>query len=344
MQETKLHAALSAGAGGPTWMPTFTFWFMASLLAIAHAAAAEPEGANYPVRPVRIIVPFSPGSTAEVVSRAIGQRITENWGQPVIVESRTGAGGSIAAEFVARSAPDGYTLLMGGGSTLGLNALLYKKLGYDPVRDFTAVVNVVRSPSAVLVHPSLPVRSLQELIALARARPSDLAYSTSGNATPGHVATEMLCLMAGIKAVHIPYRGASEAINDLRAGQVQFTINSLFSSMPYVRAGAVRSVATTGSVRSSVLPEVPTVAESGFNTYEFYTWFGYVAPAGTPGGVVKRLNQEVNRVLQIEDMRQRLANQGAEVTGGAPESFAAFIRAELERYRPVVAKLNLRID
>ena len=314
----------------------------AGVLGAAHAA--QPDTAVYPSRPIRIVVPFSPGSTADVVSRTIGQRITENWGQSVLVESRTGAGGSIAAEHVARSAPDGYTLMMGGGSTLGLNALLYKKLGYDPIRDFAPVVHVVRSPSAVLVHPSLPARSLKEFIALAKARPGDLAYSTSGNATPGHVATEMLRMMAGISVVHIPYRGATEAINDLRAGHVQFTINSLFSSMPYLHTGTVRCIATTGAERSSQLPAVPTVAEAGFKGYEFYTWFGYVAPAGTPREVVAKLNQEVNRVIRLAEVRERLVNQGAEVTGGTPEQFGAFMKSELERLAPVVRKLDLRIE
>lgn len=317
---------------------------LAIALPLAPGYAAQPDAANYPSRPIRIIVPFSPGSTADVVSRTIGQRITENWGQPVVVESRTGAGGSIAAEYVARSAPDGYTLLMGGGSTLGLNALIYKKLGYDPVRDFAPILQVVRSPSAVLVHPSLPVKSLKELIALARARPGDLAYSTSGNATPGHVATEMLRMMAGISVVHIPYRGAAEAINDLRAGHVQFTINSLFSSMPYLQAGTVRGIATTGATRPAQLPDVPTVAEAGFKGYEFYTWFGYVAPVGTPRDVIAKLNQEVNRAIQIPDVRQRFVNQGAEVTGGTPEHFGAFMKSEIERLRPVVNKLDLRIE
>ncbi len=317
---------------------------MAAGLPVAEGHAAQLDATGYPVRPIRIVVPFSPGSTADVVSRIIGQKITENWGQPVIVESRTGAGGSIAAEYVARSAPDGYTLLMGGGSTLGLNALLYKKLAYDPLRDFAPVLQVVRSPSAVLVHPSLPVKSLKELIALAKARPGELAYSTSGNATPGHVATETLRMMAGIHVVHIPYRGATEAINDLRAGHVQFTINSLFSSMPYLRAATVRGIATTGAQRAAELPDIPTVAEAGFKGYEFYTWFGYVAPAGTPREVIARLNQEVNRVIQIPEVRQRLINQGAEVTGGTPEQFGAFMKSEIERLAPVVKKLDLRIE
>ncbi len=319
------------------------FWIAPAVIFLASAGhGAQPE--TFPARPIRIVVPFSPGSTADVVSRTIGQRITENWGQAVLVESRTGAGGSIAAEYVARSAPDGYTLLMGGGSTLGLNALIYRKLGYDPLRDFAPIVQVVRSPSAVLVHPSLPVKTLKELIALAKARPGDLAYSTSGNATPGHVATEMLRMMAGIRVVHIPYRGAAEAINDLRAGHVQFTINSLFSSMPYVQAGTVRCVATTGAQRAALLPEIATVAEAGFKGYEFYTWFGYVAPAATPREVIARLNQEVNRVIQLADVRQRLVNQGAEVMGGTPEQFGAFMKAEIERLTPVVSKLELKIE
>ena len=313
-------------------------------LSATAAHAAQPEAPAYPAKTIRIIVPFSPGSTADVVSRIIGQKITENWSQAVVVESRTGAGGSIAAEYVARSAPDGYTLLMGGGSTLGHNLLLYPKLPYDPVRDFAPIVQVVRSPSAVLVHPSLPVRSLKELVALAKSRPGQLAYSTSGNATPGHIATEVLRMMAGISVVHVPYRGANEAINDLRSGQVQFTINSLFSSMPYVRAGTVRCIATTGAKRAAELPDIPTVAESGFKGYEFYTWFGYVAPIATPREVIVRLNREVNRVIELPDVRQRLVNQGGEVLGGTPDEFGAFIRSEIERWSKVIKQLNLRVE
>lgn len=313
-------------------------------LAIPAARAAQPEALAFPTKSIRIVVPFSPGSTADVVSRIIGQKITENWSQTVVVESRTGAGGSIAAEYVARSAPDGYTLLMGGGSTLGHNLLLYPKLPYDPVRDFAPVVQVLRTPSAVLVHPSLPVRSLKELVALAKARPGQLAYSTSGNATPGHIATELIRMMAGISVVHVPYRGANEAINDLRSGQVQFTINSLFSSMPYVRAGTVRCIATTGAKRAADLPDVPTVAESGFKGYEFYTWFGYVVPVATPREVILRLNREVNRVIEIPDVRQRLVNQGAEVLGGTPDEFGAFMRSEIERWSKIIKQLNLRVE
>jgi len=308
------------------------------------AHAAQLEAPAFPAKSIRIIVPFSPGSTADVVSRIIGQKITENWSQTVVVESRTGAGGSIAAEYVARSAPDGYTLLMGGGSTLGHNLLLYPKLPYDPVRDFAPIVQVVRTPSAVLVHPSLPVRSLKDLVALAKSRPGQLAYSTSGNATPGHIATELIRMMAGISVVHVPYRGANEAINDLRSGQVQFTINSLFSSMPYVRAGTVRCIATTGAKRAAELPDVPTVAESGFKGYEFYTWFGYVAPVATPREVIVRLNREVNRVIELPDVRQRLVNQGGEVLGGTPEEFGAFMRSEIERWSKIIKQLNIRVE
>ncbi|MGH8617537.1 MAG: Bug family tripartite tricarboxylate transporter substrate binding protein [Burkholderiales bacterium] len=316
---------------------------MAGLPATA-AHAAQPEAPAFPMKTIRIIVPFSPGSTADVVSRIIGQKITENWSQAVVVESRTGAGGSIAAEYVARSAPDGYTLLMGGGSTLGHNMLLYPKLPYDAVRDFAPIVQVVRTPSAVLVHPSLPVRSLKDLVALAKSRPGQLAYSTSGNATPGHIATELIRMLAGISVVHVPYRGANEAINDLRSGQVQFTINSLFSSMPYVRAGTVRCIATTGAKRAAELPDVPTVAESGFKGYEFYTWFGYVAPIATPREVIVRLNREVNRVIELPDVRQRLVNQGGEVLGGTPEEFGAFMRSEIERWSKIIKQLNLRVE
>lgn len=316
------------------------FWLAAALAACTGAATAQ----TFPQKTVRIVVPFSPGSTADVLSRSIGQKLTEAWQQQIVVESRTGAGGGIAAEHVARSAPDGYTLLMGGASTLGTNALIYKKLPYDPVRDFAPVIQVVRSPSAVLVHPTLPVKSVKDLIALAKARPGALSYSSSGNGTPGHLAVELMKQTTGTDMVHIPYRGANEAIGDLFSGQVQFTINSLFSSMPHIQSGRVRAIATTGVQRSPELASVPTVAESGLPGYQMYTWFGLVVPAGTPQDVITKLNREVGRVIELPDVRQRFMAQGAEVTGGTQEQFGSFIKSELERWRKVVAKLDLKAE
>jgi len=312
---------------------------LAVLLSSSGLAAAQ----TFPSKPIRIVIPFSAGSTADILSRTIGAKLTESWGQQVIVESRPGAAGGIGASYVARSAPDGYTLLMGGASTLGTNILLYRKLPYDPVRDFVPVVQVIRSPSLLMVHPSLPVKSVKELIALGRSKPGALAYSSSGNGTPSHLGIELLDLMAGTKTVHIPYRGASEALTDLRAGQVQFALNALVSSMPHIQSGHLRPIGVTGTRRSDELPNVPTIAET-VPGYELYLWFGLAAPTGTPTDVVTKLNAEVARVLRLPDVRSRFTGLGAEVAGNSSEEFAAYIKAELAKWSKVIARLDLRLD
>jgi tripartite-type tricarboxylate transporter receptor subunit TctC len=321
----------------PRFIPAVAL--LAALPAAAPAAAAQ----TYPAKPIRIVIPFSPGSTADVLSRTIGAKLTESWGQQVIVESRPGAAGGIGAAYVAKAPADGYTLLMGGASTLGTNALLYRKLPYDPIRDFAPVIQVIRSPSLLMVHPSLPVKSTRELIALARAKPGVLAYGSSGNGTPSHLGVELFDLMAGVRTTHVPYRGANEALIDLRSGQVQFALNALVSSMPHIQSGHLRPIAVTGSQRSAELPSVPTVAET-LPGYEMYLWFGLAAPAGTPPDIIARLNREIARVLQLPDVRGRFSTLGAEVAGNTPEEFASFMKAELAKWSKVISRLDLRLD
>jgi tripartite-type tricarboxylate transporter receptor subunit TctC len=320
---------------GPVWL--------AALIAGGAVASPHAIAQPFPAKPIRIVIPFSSGSTADILSRTIGIKLTEAWGQQIVVESRAGAAGSIAASHVARAPADGYTLLMGGASTLGTNGLLYRKLPYDPVRDLVPVIQVIRSPSLLIVHPSLPVRSVKELVALGRAKPGALAYSSSGNGTPSHLGIELLDLMAGIKTVHVPYRGASEALTDLRGGQVQFALNAIVSSMPHIQSGHLRPIAVTGSRRSEELPNVATVAET-LPGYELYLWFGLAAPAGTPAEVVAKLNAEIGRVLQLPDVRSRFIGLGAEVAGGPPDAFAQYIKAELAKWSKVISRLDLRLD
>ena len=327
---------------GATTMGSSPVW-LAALIAGGAVSSPHVMAQAFPAKPIRIVIPFSSGSTADILSRTIGVKLTEAWGQQVVVESRPGAAGSIGASHVARAPADGYTLLMGGASTLGTNGLLYRKLSYDPARDFVPVIQVIRSPSLLIVHPSLPVRSVKELVALGRARPGALAYSSSGNGTPSHLGIELLDLMAGIKTVHVPYRGASEALTDLRGGQVQFALNALVSSMPHIQSGHLRPIAVTGSRRSEELPNVATVGET-LPGYELYLWFGLAAPAATPAEVVTKLNTEVARVLQLADVRGRFTGLGAEVAGGTPDAFAQYIKAELAKWSRVISRLDLRLD
>jgi len=297
-----------------------------------------------PAKPLRLVVPFPPGATGDFLARLVQPKLAESLAHQVVVENRTGAGGAIGTEFVARSTPDGMTLLVGGASSFGLASLLNPKLAYDPVRDFAPVIKMIRSPSVLLVHPSLPVTRVAELVKLARSRPGQLAYSTSGAGTPSHLSVELMGLMAGVRSLHVPYRGSPEALADLRAGSVQFAINSLVSSMPLLQAGKLRALAVTGARRSPELPEVPTMIEAGFAGYEVYTWFGLAAASGAPQEIVIRLNTELNRILRDPDIRQRITSQGAEIVGGSPEELGAYIRSELARWGKVVAKLELKLE
>ena len=307
-------------------------------------AQTQPAG-TYPAKPIRFVVPYPPGGPLDIMARGVGAKLTENWGQPVIVDNRPGAGGNIGTEFVARSAPDGYTLLMGAVATHAINPSLYARVPYDPVRDFAPVALVAVVPNILVVHPSLPVRSVQDLIGLARARPDYLSFGSGSTGSTGHLAGELFKRMAGIEMVHIPYKGAAPAMQDLLAGQVQVMFDNLANSLPQVRAGKLRALAVTTMQRSPAVPELPTISESGLPGFDLSTWFGVMVPAGTPADVVARLNAGTVRALGSAELKERLAAMGTEPPAdNTPERFAAFMRSESAKYARVVRDSGARVE
>ena len=300
---------------------------------------------NYPSRPIRLVVPYPPGGPLDIMARAIGQKLTEAWSQPVVVDNRAGAGGNIGAELVAKSPADGYTLLMGAVATHAINPTLYGKLPYDPVKDFAPVALVAQVPNILVVNPSVPARSVKELIELARARPGYLNFGSGSTGSTGHLAGELFNAMAGVQMVHIPYKGGAPAMADLLAGQVQLMFDNLANALPNVRAGRLRALAVTTLARSPAMPDLPTIAESGLPGFDLTTWFGLMVPAGTPPEIVIKLNAGIARALNAKDMRERLEKMGAEPPAdNTPEHFAAFIRAEAAKYAKVVKESGARVE
>jgi tripartite-type tricarboxylate transporter receptor subunit TctC len=309
------------------------------------ALAAGPAfGQNYPVRAVRVVVPFAAGGGTDIVARTVAAALGERLGQNFLVDNRPGAAGAIGAELAARSAPDGYTLLMGSSGPMVLNPLLNPKLSYDPLRDFTPVVLVTTMPFLTVVHPSLPARSVKELIALARARPGQLNYASPGSGSSTHLAMELFKAMARIEIVHVPYKGVAPAATDLISGQVQVLTGDLSTLLPHVNAGKVRALAITGARRSALLHDMPTFAEAGVPGYEASGWFGLLAPAGTPAAIVQRINGESVKGLAVPDIRKRLAGLGGEVAGGTSDDFATHLRRETDKWAKVVRTLKLKPD
>ena len=296
----------------------------------ALGAAAQ----EYPARPVRIIVPSPPGGGTDIVARVLAQHFARSFGQQFFVENKPGAGNMIGIEAVARSAPDGYTLLM-TASTLALNSVLFKKVPYDPVRDFAPITLTATAPNVLLVHPAVPAQSLAEFIALAKAKPGALSYGTPGIGTSPHLSMELLKSMAGIDLQHVPYKGTAAAVTDVIGGQIAATFANALTAKPQVDAGRVRALAITGPRRIEALPGVPPVAEAGVPGYEAMQWYGLLAPAGTPAAIVARLNGEALKALRSAEMKERLAADGAEPLGGSPAEFAALIRRELDKWTRV---------
>jgi len=313
-------------------------------LAFALCLALDVAAQTYPAKPVRLIVPYPPGGSADILARAIGQKVGDGLGQQLVVENRPGAGTAIGTEALAKSAPDGYTIMIGTVSSHAINPALNPKLPFDPVKDFAPVSLVATIPFAMIVHPSVPAKDVQEFVALARAQPGTFNYSSAGNGTSNHLAGELLRSMTGIDLVHIPYKGSAPALNDLLAGQVSLMFDLVLTAAPHVKSGAARGLAVTGAQRSSVLPELPTVAESGLPGYEVSAWFGIFAPAGVPQPAVQRLNAEFVRALQQPDLRQRLASQGAEPLTSTPDEFAAYLRAEIDKWAKVVKAAGMKAD
>jgi tripartite-type tricarboxylate transporter receptor subunit TctC len=310
------------------------------LLVLALVAGTAHGQAEYPSRPVKIVVPSPPGGGTDIVARVLGQHFSKALGQSFFVENKPGAGNMIGIEAVARSPGDGYTLLM-VASTLALNSVLFKKVPYDPVRDFAPITLAATAPNVLIVHPSLPAQSLAEFIALAKRKPGALSYGTPGIGTSPHLSMELLKSMAGIDLQHVPYRGTAAAVTDLIGGQIAATFANALTAKPQVDAGRVRALAITGPKRIEALPNVPPVADAGVPGYEAMQWYGLLAPAGTPPPIVARLNAEALKALQSDEMKEKLAADGAQPVGTSAEEFAALIRSELDKWTRVARAADI---
>jgi tripartite-type tricarboxylate transporter receptor subunit TctC len=306
-------------------------------------STAHAQTLAWPTKPVRILIAFPPGGAIDIVARFMGPRLSESIGQPVLVENRPGAGGLLGTELAAKAAPDGHTVFFGTLGNLSVNPLLYPKLPFDIGRDFAPLTQVVSTTFMLYVNPSLPVHTVNELIALARSRPGTLNYSSSGNGGAPQLAAELFNSMAGVKMVHVPYKGSSQSVTDVMGGQVQLTFDSLALGLPYVKAGKLRAVATLSPKRVSQLPDVPAVSET-LPGYEVTNWFGMVVPAATPRDIVARLHAEILRVLRLPDVRDSLIAQGTEPVGSSPEEFGAFMKSEAVKWARVIREANIRAD
>jgi tripartite-type tricarboxylate transporter receptor subunit TctC len=313
----------------------------AAVLGLGCLAAGAAAAQSYPVKPLRIVVPFAPGGPNDILARVIGQKLTEAWGQQTLVENRAGGGTVIGTEIVAKAAPDGYTLLMVSTSHTSNPAL--RKLPYDPIRDLEPVILVASGPNVVLAHPSLPARSIKELIAVARSRPGEVAYGSGGAGTSTHLSGAMVGLMGGVQMIHVPYKGAGPATIDLLSGQITWMVGTILPSMPHIRSGRLRALAVTGAKRSPVLPDVPPVADT-LPGFEASSWYGISAPGGTPRDTVSKLNQEIARRINTPDVRERIAGEGAEIIGGSADQFGAFYRAEIDKWAKVIRAAGLKLD
>ena len=318
--------------------------FVATAVAIGCCAlplivVAQP----YPAKPIRLIVPFTAGGGTDIAARVVGQKLSERLGAGVVIDNRTGAGGMVGTEIVARSAPDGYTLVL-VSSSHAINPSLHRSLPYDTVRDFAPVSLVVLSPGMLVVHPAVSARTVKEFVALVRAKPGQLTYGSAGNGTPVHLAMELLKSIENIDIVHVPYKGAAAAIPDILGGHIVAMIPSTASVLPLVKAGKLRALAVTSKTRTAAAPDVPTMIESGVPDYDASSWYGLLAPAGTPRSIIDRLNTETVRVLRMDEVRERLVGQAMDPVGNSPQEFAARIREEILKWSRVVRVSGARID
>ena len=299
---------------------------------------------TYPNKPIRLIVPSPPGDGADIMARAIGAKLYDVWGMPVVVDNRTGAGGRVGTEAAAKAPADGYTLIMGNPGSHGINAAIYQDLPYDIERDFAPVTQVMRVPNVLVVNPSLPASSVRELIALFKANPGKYNYASGGNGSSAHLSAELFKSMAGVDVVHIPYKGATPALVDVSNGNVAMFIGNLPTSMPLIKAGRLRALAVTSAQRSPVVPELPTLAESGLPGYETVAWLGLFAPAGTPREIVSKLRIEVARIVNEPDFRALIAGQGGEPVGNTPEEFGVIVGADLAKWKRIVKEANIHVE
>jgi tripartite-type tricarboxylate transporter receptor subunit TctC len=308
----------------------------AFLLAAGLAVAGASWAQAYPTKPIRFIAPFAAGGALDTLTRTIAARMQESWGQPVVVENRTGAGGNIGADLVAKAAPDGYTLVMGTIATHAINVSLYEKMPYDAVKDFAPVTIAASINNSLSVHPSVPAKNVAELIAYAKASPGRLTFGSAGSGTSQHLAGELFKTMAGVDMVHIPYKGGAPAMVDLLAGQISMTFGDIPTALPHIRAGKLRSLAVTGAKRSPLLPDVPTIAEQGLAGFDVTAWFGVFTTAGTPRPVVNQLNAEIVRILSLPEVRDKLIGIGMEPVTNSPDEFAAYVQSEIAKWARVV--------
>ena len=320
--------------------------FRSRFLVLCAALAALPAAqawaqAGYPSKPVRVIVPSSAGGGTDIVARIIQPKLSERLGQPVVIENRPGAGTMIGIEIASKSAPDGYTILM-GLSTLAINSAVYEKVPYDPVHDFAPITQLIASPAVLFVHPSVPVKTVKELIAFARARPGQLNYASAGTGTFPHMSMELFLSMARLKMEHIPYKGTGPAMIDMLAGQTATMIAPILTPIPHIRSGRLRGLGITSVRRSPVAPGIPTVAEAGLSGYEAVQWYGALAPARTPPEIVARLHQEFAAILQMPDVRKRFAGDGTEPVGSTPEQFRGYIQSELAKWAKVAQAAGIK--
>jgi len=318
--------------------------FAIAAFALTAIDASAQAAASYPNKPIKIIVPFPPGGATDILARATGFELQKAWGQPVIIENRPGAGGNSGADVVAKAAPDGYTLVMGTVGTHAINMSLYARMPYDAVKDFDPVVLVAGVPNLLVVHPSVPAKTVAELTALAKSQPGKLNVASSGNGTSIHLAAELYKQMAGVDITHVPYKGSSPAVADLLGGQVQLMFDNMPSSLPHAKAGKLRALAVTSLKRSPALPDVPTMDESGLKGFDATSWFGLLAPAGTPKDIIAKLNAASVKALATPEMRERLAAQGADPIGNSPEQFSVFIKAEIDKWAKIVRASGARVD
>jgi tripartite-type tricarboxylate transporter receptor subunit TctC len=316
----------------------------AVLLAMPIGVAAPSRAQDYPNQTVKIVVPFVAGGGVDVVARIIAPKLSEELGQSVIVENRGGAGGVLGAAAVAQSPPDGYTLLVGTGSTHGTNSNVYARLSYDPVRDFVPVILLSSSPLLLIVPASLPARTVRELIALGRSRPGELSFGSYGTGSINHLGAELFNSMAGIQANHVPYRGSAPAMTDLIAGRINYMFDGVSTSLGYLQAGTIRMLGVAGPTRSPVLPDQPTISEAGLPGYDTMVWFGLFAPAGTPRSVVAYLNEKANAVLSSQPVKEALQKLGVETVGGSPDILANKVQSELQKWAAIVREKNIRVE
>jgi tripartite-type tricarboxylate transporter receptor subunit TctC len=318
----------------------FRWLLVAAVVLISGPASAD----TYPNQPIKFVVPFPPGGTTDILARVFAQKMSEAWGQSVVVENRSGAGGIIGTEYVAHAAPDGYTILLGTIGTHAVNTSLYKKLPYDPEKDFAPITLLATLPNLLAINPSLPIANLKELIAYAKANPGKLSFASAGAGTASHLAGEMFRRLAGVDIVHVPYRGSSPALTDLIAGQVSMTFDYMPSALPYVRSGKLRALAVTGLSRAKAAPEIPTMIEGGLPGFNIVTWYAVFAPKGTPPEIVSKIRNTIATVATAPEIVKRMDDLAVDLVASSPEELARFQRGEIERWAKVIHDANIKVE